>query len=67
MLGLGGIASVTYLPPAAPADRVLAFHAGPANMVIDETVRALTAGRTNFDAGGRWPPPARCRRSCCRT
>jgi anhydro-N-acetylmuramic acid kinase len=52
-LGLGGIASLTYLPPAAPPEKVLAFHAGPANMVIDETVRALTAGRLHFDAGGR--------------
>ncbi len=53
VLGLGGVASLTYLPPAAAADKVLAFHAGPANMVIDESVRALTGGRMHFDAGGR--------------
>jgi len=53
VLGLGGIASLTYLPPGGAAERVLAFHAGPANMVIDEVVRALTGGRQHFDAGGR--------------
>jgi anhydro-N-acetylmuramic acid kinase len=52
-VGLGGIASLTYLPPAAAAEKVIAFHAGPASMVIDETVRALTGGREHFDAGGR--------------
>ena len=53
VLGLGGIASLTYLPPGAGPDQVLAFHAGPANLVIDEAVRALTGGQMHFDAGGR--------------
>ncbi|HOX08021.1 MAG TPA: anhydro-N-acetylmuramic acid kinase [Planctomycetota bacterium] len=53
VLSLGGIASLTYLPPAAAPEQVLAFHAGPASMVVDEAVRALTGGREHYDAGGR--------------
>lgn len=52
VLGLGGVASLTYLPPAAPPERTLAFHAGPANLVLDEIVRATSGGERQFDPGG---------------
>jgi anhydro-N-acetylmuramic acid kinase len=52
-LNLGGTADVAYLPPAAGPEDVLAFDTGPGNMVIDETVRALTGGRRHYDPEGR--------------
>ena len=38
---IGGIANMTAIPPAAPADRVLAFDCGPGNMVIDALMQEL--------------------------
>lgn len=54
---IGGIGNVTYLPagcgPGAEGPRaVLAFDTGPGNMLIDETIRALTEGRETFDRDG---------------
>lgn len=54
---IGGIGNVTYLPagcgPGAEGPRaVLAFDTGPGNMLIDETIRALTGGRETFDRDG---------------
>ncbi len=53
ILNIGGTADVAYLPPAADIGAILAFDTGPGNMVIDETVRALTGGTRNFDPEGR--------------
>jgi anhydro-N-acetylmuramic acid kinase len=50
---VGGIGNVTYLPPRAGADDVLAFDTGPGNMVIDALVARFSAGRARFDRGGR--------------
>ena len=52
-LNLGGTADVAYLPPGAGPDDVVAFDVGPGNMVIDETVRALTGGERGYDPEGR--------------
>lgn len=54
---IGGIGNVTYLPagcgPGAEGPRaVLAFDTGPGNMLIDETIRALTEDRETFDRDG---------------
>jgi len=53
MLNIGGTADLACLPPAAEAGAILAFDTGPGNMVIDETVRALTGGKRNYDPEGR--------------
>jgi anhydro-N-acetylmuramic acid kinase len=50
---LGGISNLTFLPPRAKLQDVLAFDTGPGNMVIDGLVAALTSGRRTFDENGR--------------
>ena len=50
---IGGIANVTYLPPAATLDDVVAFDTGPGNMVVDHLVGRITNGRRRFDRNGR--------------
>jgi len=50
---IGGIANVTYLPPRAGVEEIVAFDTGPGNMIIDHLVAAITGGRKRFDRGGR--------------
>ena len=50
MLNMGGIANVTYLTKDL-AD-VRAFDTGPGNALMDELVRAATAGRETMARGG---------------
>lgn len=52
-LSLGGLSSLTHLPPDAAGEKVLAFHGGPCCALLDELVRALSEGRRSCDAGGR--------------
>ena len=51
---IGGIGNLTFLPPRAELDGVIAFDTGPGNMVMDALVTALSQGRQTFDRGGRW-------------
>jgi len=51
-LNLGGIANVTWLPPGAGPDDVVAFDVGPANALLDGVVRSLSGGRERFDRDG---------------
>jgi anhydro-N-acetylmuramic acid kinase len=51
-LNLGGIANVTWLPPGAKSDQVVAFDTGPANTLLDQAVRRLTGDRETCDRGG---------------
>jgi anhydro-N-acetylmuramic acid kinase len=51
---IGGIGNLTFLPPRAKLDEVIAFDTGPGNMVMDALVTALTRGRQTFDRDGRW-------------
>lgn len=51
-LNLGGIANVTFLPPAVPRGEVIAFDTGPGNCLIDSAVAALSGGSTHLDEGG---------------
>jgi len=50
---IGGIGNLTFLPPRAELDDVIAFDTGPGNMVIDSLVAALTHGQRTFDRAGR--------------
>jgi anhydro-N-acetylmuramic acid kinase len=49
---IGGIGNVTYLPPAATPDDVVAFDTGPGNMVIDALAEVATGGALKFDHEG---------------
>jgi anhydro-N-acetylmuramic acid kinase len=51
---IGGIGNLTFLPPRAELDQVVAFDTGPGNMVMDALMTALTRGRQTFDRDGRW-------------
>jgi anhydro-N-acetylmuramic acid kinase len=52
MQNLGGIANVTFVPPRAKLDDVVAFDTGPGNMVIDALVYTLSDHRETFDRDG---------------
>lgn len=49
---IGGIGNVTYLPPAASPDDVIAFDTGPGNMVIDALIGLATGGAHSYDQNG---------------
>jgi anhydro-N-acetylmuramic acid kinase len=51
---IGGIGNLTFLPPRAELEDVVAFDTGPGNMVMDALVTALSRGRQSFDRDGRW-------------
>jgi anhydro-N-acetylmuramic acid kinase len=52
ILNLGGIANLTYLTAKGGPDEVIAFDAGPGNMVTDALFRALFPGHGDFDEDG---------------
>jgi anhydro-N-acetylmuramic acid kinase len=49
---IGGIGNVTYIPPKADWDDVIAFDTGPGNMIIDELTWVATNGRQTYDVDG---------------
>jgi anhydro-N-acetylmuramic acid kinase len=49
---IGGIGNVTYIPPGATWNDVIAFDTGPGNMIIDELTWVATNGRQAYDADG---------------
>jgi anhydro-N-acetylmuramic acid kinase len=49
---IGGIGNVTYLPPNAELDEVIAFDTGPGNMIIDEVTEVVTNGELRYDVDG---------------
>jgi anhydro-N-acetylmuramic acid kinase len=51
---IGGIGNLTFLPPGANLEDVLAFDTGPGNMVLDAVVSALSQSRQSYDRNGRW-------------
>jgi anhydro-N-acetylmuramic acid kinase len=52
MQNIGGIANVTFIPPNATLDEVVAFDTGPGNMVIDSLMYLVTHGTETFDRDG---------------
>jgi anhydro-N-acetylmuramic acid kinase len=51
-VNIGGIANLTAIPPNTNSDRVIAFDTGPGNMIIDQLVSRITAGRQTYDRDG---------------
>ena len=49
---IGGIGNVTYIPPKATWEDVMAFDTGPGNMIIDELAWVATNGRQTYDVDG---------------
>jgi anhydro-N-acetylmuramic acid kinase len=49
---IGGIGNVTYIPPNASWEEVIAFDTGPGNMIIDELAYIMTNGRQTYDIDG---------------
>ncbi|HEV7239293.1 MAG TPA: anhydro-N-acetylmuramic acid kinase, partial [Thermoanaerobaculia bacterium] len=49
---IGGIGNVTYIPPKASWEDVIAFDTGPGNMLIDELTWVATNGRQTYDVDG---------------
>ncbi|MFP8876426.1 MAG: anhydro-N-acetylmuramic acid kinase, partial [Myxococcota bacterium] len=52
VLNLGGIANLTWLPPGARPEEVVAFDVGPANALIDAVVALASGGREQMDRDG---------------
>jgi anhydro-N-acetylmuramic acid kinase len=52
ILNIGGIANLTYLARGGERSDVIAFDAGPGNMVTDVLFRALFPGEGEFDEDG---------------
>jgi anhydro-N-acetylmuramic acid kinase len=51
---IGGIGNLTFLPPRAKFEEVIAFDTGPGNMVLDAVALALSHGRKTYDKNGKW-------------
>lgn len=49
---IGGIGNVTYLPPRARPENVIAFDTGPGNMVIDALAEVASGGTLKYDRDG---------------
>ncbi len=54
IVNLGGIANLTLLPPGGSPAEIVAFDAGPGNVLIDGVVRGLSGGTLEYDADGAW-------------
>jgi anhydro-N-acetylmuramic acid kinase len=53
ILNLGGIANVTVLPAGGDASTVTGFDTGPANVLLDEYVRATCLSAKGYDEDGK--------------
>ncbi len=49
---IGGIGNVTWVPPGAQWEAMLAFDTGPGNALIDHAVWRLTGGSARYDVDG---------------
>jgi anhydro-N-acetylmuramic acid kinase len=60
VLHLGGVAKLVCLPAGNRLSTISGFEAGPCNGLLDGLMRYLTAGRENFDMGGRHAVQGHC-------
>src|ERR671931_1128785 len=63
---IGGIANVTVLAEA-DIHSLLAFDAGPGNMLIDEALRHFSGGQQHYDAGGQMAAQGRVHQALLET
>ena len=54
IVNLGGISNLTVLPPGGISHDIVAFDAGPGNVLIDGVVRRLSGGTSEYDVDGTW-------------
>ncbi|MGH7424118.1 MAG: anhydro-N-acetylmuramic acid kinase, partial [Candidatus Methylomirabilales bacterium] len=54
IVNLGGISNLTVLPPGGISHDIVAFDAGPGNVLIDGVVRRLSGGTSEYDVDGAW-------------
>ena len=66
VVNIGGISNVTFLPRGKGMSGVLAFDAGPGNMVLDGIVARWSSGRMRMDRGGRLAQRGKVRESLLR-
>ncbi len=59
IVNLGGICNLTVLPAGASSAEIVAFDAGPGNVLIDGVVRRLSGGIMEYDADGAWAASGR--------
>lgn len=52
VLNLGGIANLTYLPPGAGTEGILAFDVGPGNSLLDALAARVSGGAESCDRDG---------------
>lgn len=52
-LNIGGIANLTAIPPGGAPEDVIAFDAGPGNMVVDALAQLHSGGKLKYDRNGR--------------
>src|SRR5439155_4326413 len=57
---LGSAARVVYLRAGGRPMDVIAFEAGPCNLLLDGLMQRLTCGRDEYDAGGKNGVQGRC-------
>jgi anhydro-N-acetylmuramic acid kinase len=56
---IGGIGNVTWVPPGAQWEAMLAFDTGPGNTLIDHAVWRLSGGSARFDQDGAFASSGR--------
>jgi anhydro-N-acetylmuramic acid kinase len=66
VVNIGGISNVTFLPGGKGISGVLAFDAGPGNMVLDGIMSHWSLGRVRMDRGGRLAQKGRVEESLLR-
>ncbi|MFQ5532458.1 MAG: anhydro-N-acetylmuramic acid kinase [Candidatus Methylomirabilales bacterium] len=59
IVNLGGISNMTVLPPGASLAEVVAFDAGPGNVLIDGVIRRVSGGALEYDVDGAWAASGR--------
>ena len=57
---IGGISNLTYIPPGASPEQVIAFDTGPGNMIIDQLIVQMTHGTETYDSGGHRAASGKC-------
>lgn len=60
LMHLGGVITVTAIPPAASPRQISAFHAAPGCLLLDGLMHRLTGGKEPVDVGGKHAVQGRC-------